>query len=100
MLVSRFQVGLKSLLSRGLSGPGFCGDLVCGLGRIVGTSGFSAQSVGIVSHCKNIGCGIGVLQQAACLVVGPVAVDGFAFLFNCTPVGRTSDAMTVLLGDL
>ena len=27
-LVSEFQVGLESLLRQGLSGPGFCGDLV------------------------------------------------------------------------
>ena len=37
-----------------------------------------------------------VLQQAACLVVNPITVGNFAFLFNCTPVGRTSDSMTVL----
>ena len=37
----------------------------------------------------------GLLQQNACLVVGPITVGGFAFLFNCTPVGRTSDSMTV-----
>ena len=65
---------------------------MCGLGRIVGSGGFSAQFVGVISHCKKIGCGIGVLQQTACLVVGPVAVGGLAFLFDCTPVGRTSDS--------
>ena len=25
----------------------------------------------------------------------PITVGNFAFLFNCTPVGRTSDSMTV-----
>ena len=34
-------------------------------------------------------------QQTACLVVNPMTVDNFAFLFNYTPVGRTSDSMTV-----
>ena len=33
--------------------------------------------------------------QTACLVVSPITVGNFAFLFNCTPVGRTSDSMTV-----
>ena len=94
-LISGFQVGLGSLLRRGLSGPGFCGGLVYKLGRIVGSDGFSAQFVGVVSHYKKIGCGINVLRQTACLVVGPVAVGGFAFLFNCTPVGRTSGTVVV-----
>ena len=38
---------------------------------------------------------INVLQQTACLVVNPITVGNFAFLFNCTPVGRTSDSLTV-----
>ena len=36
------------------------------------------------------------LQQTACLIVNQLTVGNFAFLFNCTPVGRTSDSMTVL----
>ena len=38
---------------------------------------------------------INVLQQTACLVVNPITVGNFAFLFNCTPVSRTSDSMMV-----
>ena len=95
-LISRFQVGLGSLLRRGLSGPGFCGGLVCGLGGgVVGSSSFSAQFIKIISHYGEIGCNINVLQRTACLVVGPITVGNFAFLFNCTPVGRTSDSMMV-----
>ena len=94
-LISKFQVGLKSLLRQGLSGPGFCGGLVCRLGGIVGSNNFSAQFIKIISHYKKIGCGINVLQQTACLVVDPITVGNFAFLFSCTPVGRTSDSMMV-----
>ena len=94
-LISGFQVGLWSLLRRGLSEPGFCGGLVYGLGRIVGSGGFSARFVKMVSHYKEVGCSINVLQQTACLVVNPITVGNFAFLFNCTPVGRTSDSMMV-----
>ena len=36
-----------------------------------------------------------ILQQTACLVVNPITVGNFAFLFNCTLVGRTSDSMMV-----
>ena len=94
-LVSKFQVGLKSFLRQGLLEPDFYGDLVYGLGRIVGSNNFSAQFIEIISHCGRIGCDINVLQRAACLVVNPITVGNFAFLFNCTPVGRTSDSMMV-----
>ena len=65
------------------------------LKQIVGFNNFSAQFIKIISHCKKIGYNIKVLQQTACLVVNPIMVGNFAFLFNCTPVGRTSDSMTV-----
>ena len=58
--------GLQSLLRQGLSEPDF------------------------------YGYNINVLQQTACLVVNPITVGNFAFLFNCTLVGRTIDSMMVL----
>ena len=94
-LISKFQVGLKSLLLQGLSEPDFYGDLVYKLKKIVGSNNFSAQFIKIISHYKKIGYNINVLQQTACLVVNPITVGNFAFLFNCTPVGRTSDSMMV-----
>ena len=65
------------------------------LKKIVGSNNFSAQFIKIISHYKKIGYNIKVLQQTACLVVNPITVGNFAFLFNCTPVGRTSDSMMV-----
>ena len=56
---------------------------------------FSAQFIQIISHYIKIGYNINVLQQTACLVVNPITVGNFAFLFNCMPVGWTSDSMTV-----
>ena len=94
-LISKFQVGLKSLLRQGLSEPDFYGDLVYKLKKIVGSNNFSAQFIKIISHYKKIGYNINVLQQTACLVVNPITVGNFAFLFICTPVGRTSDSMMV-----
>ena len=38
-----------------------------------------------------IGYNIDVLLQTACLIVNPIKVNSFAYLFNCTTVGRTSD---------
>ena len=95
-LISKFQVGLKSLLRQGLSEPDFYGDLVYKLKKIVGSNNFSAQFIKIISHYKKIGYNINVLQQTACLVVNPITVGNFSFLFNCTPVGRTSDSMKTI----
>ena len=71
-LISKFQVGLKSLLRQGLSEPDFYGDLVYKLKKIVGSNNFSAQFIKIISHYKKIGYNINVLQQTACLVVNPI----------------------------
>ena len=50
-LISKFQVGLKSLLRQGLSEPDFYGDLVHKLKKIVCSNNFSAQFIKIISHC-------------------------------------------------
>ena len=94
-LISKFQVWLTSLLRQGLSVPDFYGDLVYLLEKIVGSNNFSAQFIKIISHYKKNAYNINVLQQTACLVVNPITVGNFAFLFNCTPVDRTSDSMMV-----
>ena len=72
----------------------FYGDLMYKLKKIVGSDNFSVQFIKIISHYKKIGYNIDVLQQTACLVVNPIMVGNFAFLFNCTPAGQTSDYMT------
>ena len=61
-LISKFQVGLKSLLHQGLSEPDFYGDFVYKLKKIVGSNNFSAQFMKIFSHYKKIGYNINVLQ--------------------------------------
>ena len=55
----------------------------------------TAQFIKKISHYIKIGYNINVLQQNACLVVNPIMVDNFAFLFKCTSVGRTSDSNMV-----
>ena len=49
-LISKFQVGLKSLFRQGLSEPDFYGDLVYKLKKIVGSNNFSAHFIKIISH--------------------------------------------------
>ena len=45
----------------------------------------------IIVHYKKTGYSIDALRKTACLVVNPIKVNSFAYLFNCTTVGRASD---------
>ena len=92
-LISKFNVGLKSLLHHGLSEPEFYGDLVYIFKKIGGMTDFSDQFRKIIMRYKRIGYNVNVMRQSACLVIYPVTVDGYAALFNCTPVNRASDSM-------
>ena len=49
----------------------------------------------IIMCYKRIGYNLNVMRQSACLVINPIAVDGYAALFNCMPVAvdRASDSM-------
>ena len=61
--------------------------------KVVSRSDFSDQFRKVIMRYKRIGYNINVMRQFACLVINPITVDGFASLFNCTPVGRASDSM-------
>ena len=54
---------------------------------------FSYQFRKIIMRYKRIGYNPNVMRQSACLVINPFTVDGYATLFNCTPVDRASDSM-------
>ena len=92
-LVSKFNVGIKTLLHQGLSEPEFYGDLVYKFKKIVGRVDISDQFRKIIVRYKRIGYNINIMRQSACLVFNPITVNNFASLFNCTPVGRASDSM-------
>ena len=93
-MVSKFKVGLKSLLQQGLLGPEFYGDLVYKSNKIVSRAHISDQfSRNVIMRYKRNGYNINVIRQSACLVINPITVDDFVSLFNCTPVVRVSDSM-------
>ena len=52
---------------------------------------FSDQFRIIIMRYKRIGYNLNVMRQSACLVINPNTVDGYATLFNCTPVDWGSD---------
>ena len=100
--MSKYNVGLKALLIQGLSEPEFYGDLMYKFKKILDESNgktksdhFAIKFKKIVNRYRRIGYNMNVMQHTACLVFNPDTVKNFAFLFNCTPVGRTSDSMTV-----
>ena len=92
-LVSKFSVGLKTLLHQGLSEPDLYVDLVYKFKKIESRADFSDQFRKIIVRYKRIGYNINIMRQSACLVFNPVTVNNFASLFHCTTVGRASDSM-------
>ena len=91
-LVSKFNVGLKTLLHQGLPEPEFYGDLVYKFKTIIGRADFSDLLKNIVRYDR-IGYNISIMRQSAYLVFNPITVNNFAPHFNCTPVGRVSDSI-------
>ena len=90
-IVSKYNVGLKTLLLQGLSEPEFYGDLVYKFRKIIGKNDFPYHFKKIIVRYEKIGYNINVMRQTTCLVVNPIKVNSFAYLFNLTTVGRTSD---------
>ena len=69
VLISKFNVGLKSLLHQGKSEPELNGDLVYKFKKIMGRTDFSDQFRKIKIRHKRIGYDLNAMRQSACLVV-------------------------------
>ena len=80
-------------LHQGLPEPEFYGDLIYKFKKNVGRADFSDQFKNIIIRYKRLGYNINIMRQSPCLVFNPIAVNNFASLFNCTPVGQASDSM-------
>ena len=64
-LVSKYNVGLKTLLLKDLSEPEFYSDLVCKFRKIIGKYDFPYHFKRIIVCNKKIGYNIDVLRQTA-----------------------------------
>ena len=95
-LIVKYNVGLKALLQQGISEPIFYGDLVYKFKRIVGKPNFSDQFKKIVKRYIRVGYNLDIMRLSACLVLNPITVYSYGFLFNCMTVGWASDSMTAL----
>ena len=95
-LIVKYNIGLKTLLQQGISEPIFYGVLVYKFKRIDGKPNFSDQFKKIVKRYIRVGYNLDIMRQSACLVLNPITVYSYGFLFNCTTVGQVSDSMTAL----
>ena len=92
-MISKYNVGLKTLLGEGLSEPEFYGDLVYKFKKLIGKKDFSFQFRKIITRYRRIGYYLNVMRQSACLVFNPIMIDNYAPFFYCTMVGRAPDPM-------
>ena len=95
-LIVKYNIGLKTLLQQGISEPIFYGDLVYKFKRIVRKPNFSDQFNKIVKRYIRVGYNLDIMRQSVCLVLNPITVYSYGFLFNCMTVGQASDSMTAL----
>ena len=95
-LIVKYTIGFKTILQQGISEPIFYGDLVYKFKRIVGNPNFRDQFKKIAKRYIKLGNNLDVMQQPVCLVLNPITVYSYGFLFNCTTLGQASDSMTAL----
>ena len=81
-MISKYNVGLKTLLSEGLSELEFYGDLVYKFKKLIGINDFSFQFRKIITRYRRIGYNLNVMRQSACLVFNPIMVDNYAAFFR------------------
>ena len=87
-IVSKYNVGLKTLLLQGLSEPEFYGDLVYKFRKIINKIDFPYHFKKIIVRFKKIGYNINVMRQTACLVVNPIKVNSFYPVISSLAVPR------------
>ena len=91
-MISKYNVGLKTLLKEGLSEPEFYDDLVYKFKKLIESIDFSFQFRKIITRYRRIGYNLNAMRQSACLDFNPIMDDNYAAFFNCTPVGGASDS--------
>ena len=68
-LISKYNVGLKTLLSEGLSEPEFYGDLVYKFKKLKGINDFSFQFRKIITRYRRIGYNLNVMRNSILLYI-------------------------------
>ena len=68
-------------MQQGISEPIFYGDLVYKFKRTVEKPNFSDQFKKIVKRYIRVGYNLDIMRQSACLVLNPITVYSYGFLF-------------------
>ena len=76
--MSKYNVGLNTLLLQGLSEPEFYGDLAYKFRKIIDKNDFPYHFKKIIVRYKKIGYNLNVMRQTAFLVVNRIKVNSFA----------------------
>ena len=71
-------------------------DLVYKFKRIVGKSNFSDKFKNIAKRYIRVRYNLDIMQQSSCLVLNPITIYSYGFLFNSMTVGQASDSMAAL----
>ena len=79
-LISKFNVGLKSLYIKAHRNQNFMVTEYTNLKKIRGMIDFSNQFRKIIIRYKRIGYNLNVMRQSASLATNPIKVDGYAAL--------------------
>ena len=95
-LIVKYTIGLKLFCNKAYQNLYFYVDLVYEFKRIVGKPNLSDQFKNIIKRYIKAGYSLDVMRQSACLVLKPITVYSYGFLFNCTTVCQASDSMTAL----
>ena len=99
-VISKFNVGLKTLLHEGLSEPEFYGDLVYKFMKLIciGKNDFSFQFRKIITCYRCTGYNLNVMRQSACLVFNQSRLITFLNMLSliARPVGQALDSMIAL----
>ena len=78
-IMSKYFVGLKTLLLQGLSEHEFYDDSVYKFRQIIGKNDFPYHFKKIIIRYKKIGYNLDVLRQTACFVVNSIKINNFAY---------------------
>ena len=87
-MIVKYNMCLKTLLQQGISEPVSYDDLDYTFKIIVVTPSFSDQFKKKIKRYKIVGYNMDIMRQSACLVVNPIKVYSYGFLFNCKTVVR------------
>ena len=96
MLVVGCSIGLGALLRQGISEPIFLVIKFINSNGLLESLVLVIYSKKIVKRYVRVEYNMDIMRQTACLVLNPITVYSYGFLFNCTMVGQASDSLMAL----